>query len=338
MTDNSDSKKNDLQSENDQAGKHDPDEGHKKKIDRYSKAKTRSLLVSEHIINHYSEKLKFRQRLKAGYKVKDCGTYLYFHHFYTINEYRLIRSNFCKKHLHCALCAILRASKQLRAYLEKVQIILEENPGVKLALVTLTVKNGDDLLERYNHLKNNYRKMVQRRRNVLKGNSRTKTDTVFKHFLGAVTTTEFTNIGHGWHPHNHMIAIVDSDFDCVQAQKDLKKEWEGLTKDSHQCDIRMIEADDEKDLLSAFCEVFKYPLKMNDMSIEDQVFAGFELHKMRLIASFGLFFGVKVPEELEDSIEEDLQLLPYIDELWKYSSLFGYQLHESNIVLPEISK
>ena len=324
-----DPKKNDLHSEIDQAGQHDPEEGHSRKIDRYGKAKNRSLQVSKHIISNYPKKGKI------GYKVKDCGTFLLFHNYYTIGQYRLIRSNFCKKHLLCGLCAILRAAKQLQAYLEKVTFVLEENPKLKLVLVTMTVKNGDDLLERFNHLRFNYRKMVQRRRNVLKSNSRTKTDTVFKYFKGAVATYEFTNKGKGWHPHLHMICAVDSDLDIDQAQKDLKKEWEGLTKDSHQCDIRWIKADNEKDMLSAFCEVFKYSLKMNDMSIKDQVFAGFELHKLRLIASFGLFYGVKIPEELEDSIEEDLELLPYFEMLYHFSDSFGYQLKDQTTILPE---
>jgi plasmid rolling circle replication initiator protein Rep len=323
MVDDEARKEDGLRSEID-AGKLSPDEGHTRKIERYAKAKTRALKVSEHIISQYPEKFK------TGDKVKQCGTFLVFWHFYTIDQYRLARSNFCKKHLFCGLCAILRAAKQLQSYLEKVRSVLDENPGMVLILVTLTVKNGPDLIERFNHLQSNYRRMVQRRRNLLKGGTRDKLQTVFRYFHGAVATYEFTNKGKGWHPHLHMICAVDAGLDVDQVKRELKREWETLTKDSHQCDARSISADNEDDMLGAFCEVFKYSLKMNDMKIEDQVHAGFTLHKTRLIASFGVFYGVQVPEDLEDGIEEDLSLLPYVELIYRYSDTFGYQIDQAH--------
>lgn len=325
MTADEAEKEDGLRSEVDGCDPLHPDEGHARKINRYAQAKARALRVSEHILSHYPSELK------VGNAVHSCGTYLVFWHYYTVGQYRLIRSNFCKKHLFCGLCAILRAAKQLQAYLEKVNGVLESNPGMVLILVTLTVKNGPDLMERFRHLRGNYQRMVQRRRNALKGNARTKTDTVFKHLHGAVATYEFTNKGNGWHPHIHMICAVDKGLDVNQFELDLKREWQALTKDSHQCDARPIVQDDEGDMIGAFCEVFKYSLKMNDMTIPNQVFAGFTLRQTRLIAAFGVFFGVPEPEGLEDSIEEQLDLLPYVELIYRYSDSFGYQIAEQSL-------
>lgn len=306
-----------------------PDEGHEAKLKRYATAKERAVKVSEHIISNFPEKFKL------GAKVYHCGSFLIFHHYYTVDEYRLGKSNFCRKHLFCGLCAILRAAKQLRSYLDKVDLVLTDNPGLVLIFVTITVKNGPDLMERFHHLQNNYRKMVERRRNLQKGRT---TDTVFKHFQGAVATYELTrgdgsprHPDTGWHPHLHMICAVSPSVDCSLLTAQLKREWEELTGDSHQCLAKPIDYADEDERIGAFVEVFKYPLKFNDMRVSDQVHAGLKLRQNRLIASFGLFYGVKDPVDLEDVIEEDLSLLPYVELMYGYSPTFGYQLKEQKL-------
>ena len=55
-------------------------------------------------------------------------------------------------HLLCPLCAIRRGSKALKSYLDRWAAIQAEKPAMRPFLVTLTVKDGEDLSERFNHL------------------------------------------------------------------------------------------------------------------------------------------------------------------------------------------
>lgn len=308
-----------------------PEEGHEKRLERYAKAKKRSNAVSNYIINEKPE------LLKIGQEVKECCQYLIYRHFYEVGVYKLVGGCTCKRHLLCMVCAIRRAAKQLQAYLKKVELVLSENPNLKLALITFTVKNGDDLGERYEHIKGSLTKICERAKRV-RGGFRT-VYTEMQNVSGAVWTYEATKKDKGWHPHVHMLCLVPKDVDLGEMieqdgkwiksrqgvfEKALIEEWRYITKDSFILDVRPI--NEERDRVGAFCEVFKYALKGNDMSVSDQVDAYEYLRGRRLISSLGLLYGVKVPDESTDTIETDLELQPYVDLLYRYSDTFGFQL------------
>src|SRR5450830_1995344 len=113
-----------------------------KRIDRYGKAKKGALDVAD-----YMATIPKHQAMAA--KVQGCGDYLIFRHYFTLDRVRLHGASLCKKHLLCPLCAIRRGAKGLAAYLDKFKIIQVEKPHLKAFLVTLTVKDGDDLEERF---------------------------------------------------------------------------------------------------------------------------------------------------------------------------------------------
>jgi hypothetical protein len=88
---------------------------------------------------------------------------------------------------------------------------------------------------------------------------------------------------------------------------------------------------DQLKLVKALCEVFKYALKYNELSVEDQVHAYRVLKGRRLIFSYGCLRGVKVPDNLVDSAVSELEIGEYEYELYK-SYLTGYQLSR---IMPE---
>ena len=57
----------------------------------------------------------------------------------------------------------------MRAYWDKVATVKAENPELQLYFVTLTVKDGASLQERFNHLVTAERRYKQKRLNALKG-------------------------------------------------------------------------------------------------------------------------------------------------------------------------
>jgi hypothetical protein len=95
-------------------------------------------------------------------------------------------------------------------------------------------------------------------------------------------------------------------------QERLSNEWLKRTKDSYIVDVRAI---DQENPASGFCEVFKYAMKFQGMSCENNWMAHCNLRGQHLLISFGDFYGVKLPEKLEDDCLDDL---PYIDLFYRY--------------------
>ena len=90
-------------------------------------------------------------------RVHGCGDYLLFRHFFTIDAVKLHAASFCMKHLLCPLCAIRRGAKALGAYLDRFEAIKRTSGHLRPFLVTLTVKDGPDLRERFKHLHDSQR-------------------------------------------------------------------------------------------------------------------------------------------------------------------------------------
>lgn len=275
------------------------------KVSRYSKAKSGALDVVE-----YMATLPGLQRV-AG-KVLNCGNYLVFRHYFTVDKVRLHGASLCKKHLLCPLCAIRRGAKALKAYADRWEVIHSEKPALKPFLVTLTVKDGDDLAERFKHLHVGQRELWKRKQRG-RGSA---LDSV----QGAVWSYEIKR-GNGsglWHPHLHMIALCES----RPVHAELSSEWHAITGDSFIVDVRPIS---QEDYISGFMEVFKYAVKFSDQPPEDTVHAWSVLQSKRLLGSAGCFRGVVVPDQLEDD-PEGFEDLPYITLFYRYLTGRGYTL------------
>ena len=260
---------------------------------------------------------------KAAKGIKSCGNYLVFHQYYTVGTTKLARASFCKQHLLCPLCAVRRSAKTLQGYLDKYRVIMQENPTYRLSMITLTVKNGDNLKERFEHLQKSQKVLFDRRRDWFK-KGRGKTE--FRKIHGWVGTFEFTNKGKGWHPHSHIMVLHTENFDYSA----LIQEWKEVTQDS--CNVNVTAAMNPQSPELDFIEVFKYAVKFSDLSPEQNIHAWHVLRGKRLLFSGGAFRGVEVPEELTDELLDDL---PYI-ELFYTASLTGYQLQSSAMMEPEV--
>lgn len=274
------------------------------RIERYSKARELASSFSDWLVNQGRHDL-------AGHLI-GCGNWLKFHHYYRLDVVRLVKASFCKKHLLCALCAIRRGAKQLRCYLDRYEVIKAENEGLQASLVTLTVKNGPDLRERFKHLTDGVRTLNQRRKDSKRNRAH---NSEWSKVLGLVGTYETTNQGNDWHPHTHIIVLHRSEID----QERLSVEWQGITGDSFIVDVRPLQHPEEP--ARDFVEVFKYALKFGSLSHEDQLCAYEILKGRRLIYSAGLFRGVVVPDDLRDDPVEDE---PYIELFYKFFPGVGY--------------
>jgi hypothetical protein len=274
-----------------------------RRVSRYGEAKKRALDVAEYIGEHGAPQL--------AHRVQGCGEYLVFRHYFTIDQCRLHAAYFCKKHLLCPLCAIRRGAKAMQAYLPRYEAIRAARPLLRPFLVTLTVKDGPDLRERFRHLMRAqhelWKRKHRRRGSVLDG-------------VEAAVWSYEVKLGAGsglWHPHLHMVALSHEQPDAAR----LAAEWRDITRDSFIVDVRPI---DQADPASGFLEVFKYALKFSDMAPAD-TFAAFQvLGGRRLVGSAGLFRGIEVPEDLLD--EPMLDDLPFVELFYAYMAGAGYSL------------
>lgn len=286
-----------------------------KKMERYSRARERAVDIITHVIDKEKETGNpLYTKVVRG--LTTCGNYLHFRDYFTVGKVRLHSARFCKKHLFCPLCAIRRASKTLQAYLPKYQLIMSENANLTPYMITITVKNGTDLLERYNHLVKSIQVLTRKRTRSLTG-SRDKTE--FSKLFASVGSYEFTNKGKGWHPHVHILALCTSEPD----QWALSKEWIKATGDSYIVDVRPI--DNISDPIRGFLEVFKYALKFSDLTPFQHVEAASILNGRRMMFSLGKFRGITIPENL---LDEPLEGLPYHDLI--YDFMYGSGYHYRN--------
>ena len=229
--------------------------------------------------------------LKRADRLATCGDYLVFAHYYTRDEVRLHGARLCMQHLLCPLCAIRRGAKALKSYLDRWECIKAEKPLLRPFMVTLTVKDGPDLEERFKHLQKSQHELWHRKRRG-RGSS-------LDGVAGAVWSYEFKRGKNSglWHPHLHMIALAENMPDA----KELAGEWRNITGDSFIVDVRPIS---DEDPVSGFVEVFKYAVKFSDQPKEDTIHAFEVLKGKRLLASAGCFRGVPEPTSLGDDTDD----------------------------------
>ena len=248
----------------------------------------------------------------------DCGQYLIFRNYQLSKKTRLIGACTCKQHLLCAFCASRRGVKHSMAYKEKfTELQNNAEQGSDLLFITFTVKNGENLHERFTHLRSSMRSLLKKRSNQSLTHTKLKTE-MFKLTSGVFSYEFKRGSGSGdWHPHIHMLAQIPkiSKIDIAQ----LKLEWLELTGDSSVINIKY--ADD-----NAYLEVFAYALKFSEMSHSDRWFAFNELKGERLISSFGEVRGVEITDSAEDSLIDSDEA--FLDVLYKWQKERGYIHHK----------
>ena len=212
----------------------------------------------------------------------------------------------------CPFCAAIRASRAIQKYVERIDQVLKENRKLKPVLITLTVKNGSNLVERSEHLMKSFRTLLERRRDYEK---KGRGFNEFCKVQGAMYSYEntFNEKTGEWHPHIHMFALVDQWID----QQEFSEYWHSVTGDSMVVDVRRAKREKGHGYSKAAAEVCKYALKFGDLSVEKTWEAFKVLKGKRLTGSFGLLWGVKIPDTMTDDMP--LEDLPYLEMLYKFA-------------------
>jgi len=274
----------------------------------------------------YHSNGKFDPKVQKIYERMDtCSTWLTFRHYTDHDKNRLFAANFCGRHLLCQACAIRRGAQKLQAYSTRIKFVLEESPRLTPWMITLTVKNGVDLLGRFNHLMNNFKRIQKQRSKRLQG-ARGYAPTEFEKIAGAVFSYEVprSKDGETWHPHIHMLVLCESKPDVgfvnplTGEGHGLRKEWFDLTGDSFMVDVRRNE---DQPIIEMACEVMKYAVKFSNQEPEETWEAFQALNGRRLFGSFGNLRGVKVPKSMLDAPLDG----PFIEYVYRYFGGGNYE-------------
>jgi plasmid rolling circle replication initiator protein Rep len=270
---------------------------------------------------------------KAAHKLSECGNYLLFKNYYTVDEIKLTKMRVCNQHLLCPFCASIRASRSIQRNNPKVVEVLRQNRKLKPVLLTLTVANGADLAERQAHLMSSFRTLIKRRQDWLKKgwgyNEFCKLQGGFYSYEN--TYNEKTG---EWHPHLHIFGVLEEWID----QESLSRTWHEITGDSMIIDIRRVRKHKQLGYGKAIAEVCKYALKFGDLSVEKtwqayMVLKGDRKVGLRLSGSFGLLRGVKIDDEAttDDDLQDDL---PYLEMLYKF--VFGKKSYYDLVAVKQV--
>jgi hypothetical protein len=287
------------------------------KLSRYGTAKARNRQMAAHIVGLGPPGVTTRQTASSTFRIAqqmyDCASLLGFRHYTESKQTILSSGHFCKRHLLCPVCAIRRGVRTLRSYHERALYLADK---FDFYLVTLTVKNGPDLFERYNHLKHAFKRLRTRGRDGYG---------VWSRVSGAVWSTEFTYTDeNGWHPHLHVLVAVPKGEAPIRYGQgsQLAADWLAVTGDSFIVhSARVAGSGDE--LAGGLCEVLKYALKFSDLPLDKNWEAFLILKGKRLVQSSGCFYGLELPEDA-DLVDDPLDG-PYID-LWFRYGPTGYKL------------
>lgn len=294
---------------------------HEKRLNRLSAHKKRTRSISEYLKNNDKIEENFFKRLDS------CYDYLLFKDYTNLNKIKLAATHCCRVHLLCPMCAIVRAAKQVQLYEAKFKELKKENPKLSIYYVVLTVKNGPDLSERYEHLKKSLKKLIERRREAQKAKNGKKSsnyalNSVFSNVSAGAYSIEVKKGENSkeWHPHANLLLLSEDRI----LESEIKAEWKKITKDSKiaYCQVK---DDDDK---TVFVEIFKYALKFSEMEFDDNFTAWDTLKGCHLMGSFGHFRGLDIEkEDTEIALKDE----PYIELFYKYQSESQkYKLHRKN--------
>lgn len=312
------------------------------RVDHYAKCHERTLDMASHLESLLLETHAMGRKVDdIAHDMRRCGKVLHFHEYPSIEESRLYAGKFCQQWKLCPLCATRRSARMIRAYAPKiVSGAIEKN--LVPYLLTLTVRNGEHLEERFEHLVACWQKLQARRRDRQKyerGTRRTKE--AWTELARAESIAYSYELKRGrdsglWHPHLHAMLLCDREPD----PNAIAQEWHAITGDSFIVDVRPFhcvdalkstDPDDIADLLAGdLVELLKYALKFSDLSLADNWEAAKYLAGRRLIGSIGPSLrGVTLPTSYLDAPLE-VDDLPFIEAVATYTN-GAYDIQRSDL-------
>lgn len=242
-----------------------------------------------------------------------CASWLHFREWSYSGETRLMNANFCKRYLLCPACASRRAGRLVQGYLPKIEQVTKERPELRACMITLTLKNGHDLQERFDLIRDAWKAMSAHTRKAKQAKYRH--DSIeWNKVEGSIRSIETTrNEKDGsWHVHMHCFALISDWIDRVK----LAKEWERFTGDSFIVDVRLCKPNPKRPdacpVKEGLTEVLKYACKFAGMPPSDLIAFYRVAKESRLVDPSGCLRGINVGD-IETDPDIDTLTGPFMD-------------------------
>ena len=248
-------------------------------------------------------------------RLRCCGSDAWFRRWVETGTVDLIRVDWCNKRIVCANCEKARTARTLANWVPKIRETLKLNAEYVPCLITLTVKDGEHILERIQHISDALGRLRKKKKNANRG---TGVVGQFQMIEGAVWHLEVKRGRNSglWHPHFHGICLRhrDTPFDLSA----MRAEWNKATGgDSWNIDVQLTTfaremissgldagAVDELHpelLMGDLCEVLKYVTKPGESPV-DMVDVYKAVYGKRLVRTWGLLYGLTPQEADNDAI------------------------------------
>jgi hypothetical protein len=259
-----------------------------------------------------------------------CANWLNFRWWLAPDRVTLQEAIFCGIPLLCPNCARRRAARQAAKVEEKLLHLAE---GFDYWFITLTVKNGDDLAERFQHLRGAFKRLRHRATDFKRGKG---AYVELARAEGLLWSFEFTKSAEGWHPHIHMIAALPKGSAPIAwgvdpftgEESQLRQDWLAVTGDSCITHATPVTMDDPR---AGIAELVKYSLKFSDLTVPETVEAYLTLRGRKLMECSGALRGVVLPDDA--SLLDDDLTGEYLDFLYRWHG-HGYTLAGTPLTRP----
>ena len=174
--------------------------------------------ITENTKSKWDDRKRNTETGKLATKLQGCANYLVFKRYLTVDEIRLHAQRISARNIcsaRFARCAGVQ--KYLQVYKQRLDVVLQENPKLRAFMVTLTVKDGENLSERFTHL----RKALKSIRSSAGMLSKVKSRSNMQKAAGGVMSIEVKRGRNSglWHPHVHMIWLCNQAPSASQLSK-----------------------------------------------------------------------------------------------------------------------
>lgn len=212
-------------------------------------------------------------------------------------SFKLLKARFCRVR-YCPICQWRRSLLWHAKFYQALPQIIAANPTDRFIFLTLTVKNCavTDLRETLQAMNKAWGRLVKRKE--------------FASVKGWVRTTEVTRgEDNSGHPHFHVLLMVPASYFSGQGyvkQADWKESWKEAMSLNYDpvVDVRAVKKktagkEGEELPIDGLAETLKYSVKPSDMTADKGWFIEMteQTHRLRFIATGGLFKDVLKPEE-----------------------------------------
>ena len=211
-------------------------------------------------------------------------------------RFKLLKARFCRVR-YCPVCQWRRSLLWRAKFYQALPGIIAANPTARFVFLTLTVENCriEALRETLQGMGKAWGRFIKRKE--------------FSSILGWVRTTEVTRAADGRaHPHFHVLLMVSGAYfgrDYVK-QEQWAEAWRGSLRADYMpiVDVRAVRRKAGTDPAKVvphdgLVETLKYSVKASDMTAAPDWFVTLteQTHRLRFIATGGLFKDVLKPEE-----------------------------------------